>query len=279
MLALGACATTTASSNPEVPSVPAPTQSPEHTFRTSKVWQILPTDALQHYTVSINTHIQELGSPEIRTDSTTSKAQYTLGLTRTSDSTFIKGSIEQFSTQAGTIIGYDSSSSVYPILFDGYSKNHEISFDVPSNTSSPCSSTSQAALSIIPRSIFLLPLQIRIGTTWRDSTSFMTCNGLLMIKIVDIKSYTVIGETEFSGNPALTIEQTERALSSGEGSQDQHLISIRGDTRGTGQLTIDTVTGLLLKLVANRRGTVSIQTSGRNHQFLQTSVETITRIN
>ncbi len=282
VLALSACATivatTSTASPPELPPATTPTRSPgQQVDKTSKVWQIVPTDDLQHYSASISTQIQEISIPQAKRDSTVLKAQYTFGLTRSVDSTLIHGSIEQFSTQAGSTIGSETSSPVFPMAFTGFSANHEIHLNEPSD-SSPCT-TLQTALSVIPRSVFLAPLQVAVGTTWQDSTSFTVCSGSLTVKILDIKSYTLIGETEINGNSALSIEQKERAFSTGEGSQDQHRISMSGETQGTAHLTIDRVTGVLLELIANRSGKLSIQVSGRARQFLQTSTEIIRRVN
>jgi hypothetical protein len=124
-----------------------------------------------------------------------------------------------------------------------------------------------------------MPLEIHTGDSWQDSTSSTTCNGSLPLNLIDKRDYRLVGETEYQGMKVLLVSRNEKALFYGEGSQDQHRITIRGQTLGTAQLYADPVTGLLLNITADNKTTLSVEASGRIQQFFQTSKEITTRAN
>ncbi len=171
----------------------------------------------------------------------------------------------------------------FPISFGAHLKSHELSFDpITESTTSrlssiECQSPVQSALSTLQRDLFIIPLQAGVGITWQDSVVSTICNGSLAIRVDDLRSYKIIAETDQSGSPVFTIHRTQKTLFSGEGSQDQHQIKIKGESLGTGLLYADRLDGSLISLTAETKTNLQLQTSGRSQLFIQTSKETVKR--
>lgn len=294
ILLVSACGKASSGVNPELPPVPVsrpdstasglPRENP--TSSASRVWDITPNNSSNNYTSSVKTHIQQLtaSGAEVE-DSSFVQTRYAIKLDRRADTTVIEGSVTALLVQSGQRIGFSSPALLFPISFRGQFFNHELRFDGLTSkgqilsSSVACESPSQMAISSVQRTFFLMPLQIKTGDTWQDSTSSTVCSGSLPITLIDKRTYKLLGETEFQGVKVLVLTRNERALFYGEGSQDQHRITIRGETLGTAQLYADPITGFLFNVTADSKTTLSIETSGRVQQFLQSSREVTARAN
>jgi hypothetical protein len=81
----------------------------------------------------------------------------------------------------------------------------------------------------------------------------------------------VSGEAVYEGRPVLIVQRTDTIQAQGEGAQKQH--SLRLDAQGTGGATyyLDTKDGRVIRLTAGQELILTITTSGKMHQFKQSS--------
>jgi hypothetical protein len=283
-----ACIRSSTLPEPETPgtqtvrSQPAQPQ-PEET-NLSRSWQISPTSEIQHYSTLVTTTVQQSGIPERVIDTVTTRTQYSLGITRSANSELLTGSIDAFITQNGTRIGASPEIISFPVVFAGQIQNHQLQLEPTSISHSPIGSTlpcgipGKTALNVIVRNLFIPPLHLQSNMTWQDSLSSTSCNGSLELNLATSRNYKVIGESTFNTIPVITVDITEKTLSTGEGSQDQHTLIVKGETLRSSRAYVDVITGILLGLSSETHTTLQIQASGQVHQFIQTSKETTTRI-
>lgn len=270
-------------SSPVIPETPEPVVPSPAKGNTTKLWQLSPTTEPQRYTTFISTIVQQQSVTPPVSDSVKTTTRYSIGVMRSPNSASITGIIESFEIKAGNRIGSDTIEASFPASFNGQIRNHELSLDLAnsrSNSSSAlsCQSTEKNALTTIQRNLYTIPFQLQNGMTWQDSLSSTSCSGPLELTLTTIRNYKVIGETTFNAVPAILVAITEKTLSEGEGSQDQHRVMITSEAQKSGNMYLDEVTGTLLNVISETHTTIQIQTSGRTQQFLQTSRETTTRM-
>ena len=237
---------------------------------------------VQTCALPISTSIQQLSTTDPRRDSLTLDVQYRIGLNRDSEVVTAGGIIEDFMVTTGNRLGLVTTLVDLPISFIGSITTHELQFESNNSkdqrfSSVRCEIPSQAALATIQRNLFVSPLKIEVGMLWTDSLSYTICNGEVPIQLISVRTYIVTGALFYKGDQVIVVERTEKTLSTGEGSQGQHRISIRGNGTGTARIYIDRSNGLLLALNGENKTDLLIQSSGRVQKFLQTSRETIVR--
>ena len=286
LIAVLACARSSTLPSPQIPSPQSsseePTQPVPQEESSSKSWQFSPTPELQHYNTLITTNIQQSTGQVVTTDSIITRVQYSLSLVRSIASISLTGSIETFSVQAGNRIGKDTIIPSFPVSFAGQIQNHEFQLNLastnhsPMASSLPCETPARSALTTIQRNLFITPLQIHAGMTWRDSLSSTFCSGELLLNLTILRTYKVIGESVVNGIFVVAVDLTEKTLSAGEGSQNQHRIIIHSNGLKSGHVYLDATTGLLLSFSSETRTTLQIQSSGKLQQFLQNSKEITT---
>jgi hypothetical protein len=283
LVGLFACTRPSTISGPQIPSTQV--SSPESNEKNSlKSWQISPTSETQHYSTLVTTTIQQLTTAQAATDSITTRARYNLNITQLASSVSLTGSVEAFVLQAGNRISSEAMVSSFPVLFTGQIQNHQLKLDVISNDHSAttptlsCEILGKTALTMVQRNLFVTPLRLQPGMIWQDSLLSTSCSGSLELNLTILRNYKVIGESIFNGTSAIVIDITEKTLSAGEGSQDQHRLIIKGEGLKSGRLYLDQTTGILLSLSSETHTTLQIQTSGQIQHFLQTSRETTIRM-
>ncbi len=277
-----ACARPSTLPSPEIPSSEPSTEilsQPIPEKSSSKSWQLSPTTDTRRYTTVVTTNIQQTDGTR---DSITTRAQYSLTIARSTTSTLLSGSIDAFTVQAGNRIGGNPPMASFPMPFTGEVQDHALKLNVTdrsqSTSSLPCDNPATSAVTAVERNLFITPLQLQAGMTWQDSLSTSSCSGQLPLNLTILRSYKVLGESSFEGLPAITVEVTEKTLSTGEGSQDQHRIIVNGEGLKSGRFYLDTTNGSLISSSSNTHTTLQIQSSGRTQQFTQDSKETTTRM-
>ena len=139
-----------------------------------------------------------------------------------------------------------------------------------------CSNPAVSTLNVIQRSVVILPTLLTQGMTWRDSTTAIGCSGSIPVTTVSIRNYRVVGEADVSGRPAIAIERTEKTLSSGEGSENQHRILLKTEATGTARIFVDRTSGALLSSEGEQHADIVV-TAGRAQRFKQT-VKELTKV-
>ena len=279
------CASSSPGAGTSLPlPAPVPETAPQASttpIRTGSSWKITPTSQPQAYSTLLTTLVTETGGPgPRRQDSLTTRANYSISTTRTADSLSFTGSITSFSVQ-GSASEMSEAQPMFPIFFTGTLRNHGITTqrsDASVTGSNLCSDIDQASLRIVQHNLIPVPFELTDQQIWTDSTSSIICSGTLPLTLTSVRTFQIMGESEFEGSPALVIEQNERTFSRGEGSQGQHRIFMETQGLTNGRLYIDRSSGLLLAANLTNKLSLAIQSSGRTQHFTQISTETTQRI-
>lgn len=279
---------TSATANPPSPlPLPEAAQEPAtpqaNTENRGRTWRIIPTAELETYRSTLKTTITERNNGENQQTSFTTTVDYSLSLVRSSNSVRASGSVSAFQIQADQATQpLPEGFFVLPISFDGSISDHDISLHSSGRSRSSalaqCSDSSQTVLSTVNRDLIVVPGEMTADQSWQDSSSSSLCTGSLPVAVSVIRSYRVTGETLVDGIPALKLERTEKLVTSGEGSQGQHQITINGAGTGKAQIYIDRSSGLLLTLAAKNQVELVIKSSGRVQNFTQISEENVVKI-
>ncbi len=254
-------------------SAPASTGSPRQS------WSIIAGTLPLEYSSTVTTTLELLSDSAAIHESVLQRSRFTLLTASASGSTSFLGSIHDLSTEAGNRIGQPDVRLSFPITFTGHVLNGVIVLDALNGQArksrEDCSDPALSALSLIHRNIIILPSRLIPGMTWSDSTSAAVCSGTVPITTTSIRTYRVAGESNHEGRPALLIERNEKILSTGEGSQNQHRISIKTEGKGFSKFYIDRVTGALLDSNGEQQTEITINAS-RLQRFKQTVRERTT---
>ncbi len=261
--------------SPEPATEPAPVslpvpEAPPRNARTR--WTLSPSNETVRYVSTILATIQSDSSSTVTRDTVAQQTRFTLLTATNSGSTAFLGSITEISNLPGSQIGPNDWASTLPISFTGHITNGLMKIDELNgriqSEELDCTNPMYSALSSIQRRVVVVPPQITNGTTWTDSLSTKLCNGLVPVSITSIRNSRVLGETEINGTPAILIERSERSFSTGEGSEGQHRILLKGETTGSARLYIDAHTGALLSSEGEQRTSLLV-TAGRSRRFTQ----------
>lgn len=249
----------------------------------TRFWTIHSPSGYPQTYISTTSAVVELTSGSIATRETiTSKSQFTLRLTEVNRTVTIRGSVNQFTVSAGIRVG-SSNQLTFPINFAGTVTEGRFSLwlinqgQTSLNTSS-CSNLSLSAITNIRRAIFISPREISHETAWTDTITTVSCHGMIPLTFTTIQTFRPIREVNHNGTRSILIEHTERNIFTGEGPQSQHRVTLRGTGAGSGTSYLDLTTGEVLKSINNWRTELTINSSGRSQQLLQTANDTTTRI-
>ena len=282
LLALLTTSCTRAASVPE--SVPGPdpgtvTSPAPSTASAGRSWTITPGTQPREYLSTTSVTLELISDTAAIRDSFAQRVRFTLLTASASGSTSFLGSINSLTTDAGNRVGPVELLPTFPITFTGHITDKTVILDAlngqPRQSTIECSDPALSALSVIHRNIIILPARLVQGMTWKDSTSINGCNGMIPITTISIRTYSVIDEAEAGGRPAILLNRTEKFLSTGEGSQNQHRILITTEGTGTAKIYIDRVSGMLLDSEGEQRADITLR-GGRLQRFSQTARERTT---
>ena len=266
---------------PEPVSLPPVSPEPARATSTSHTtWRISPVAESKKYSSVLTTRIQQTGNIG-KQDSLAVTTLYSLSIARTADVTSLSGKIEAFTVRAGEQIGSPVLELQLPVSFTGKFEDQEVQLEPvvsPNHASSlTCDDFSLALLATVHRNVFIPPLEISGGQIWQDSTSYTMCSGPIPLSVVSVRNYRLTGEITFDGVTAFIVDENERTFSRGEGSQGQHRVRVETHSTTTKRLYLDRTSGALLSLSADSKTILSIQTSGRMQNFIETSKENTNR--
>jgi len=277
-------ATGCASANPS-PSIPAPDREAPPTAVDAPVvsgryeWTISPGDQAGVYS-SVTSMSVELDSPAgIVRDTLSSQIEFALSISRSAGAPRFHGSITSMSAQAGTTIGSSAQTPRLPFSFSGRIENGKLLLEPvsgePASVLTDCNNTTLAAVPAIGRVMVLPPLRLQRGASWTDSSTVSTCAGSVPVTLTVLRTYRILGEGR-SGT--ILVERNDRTLTTGDGAQDQHRVTIRSEGTGSARLELDSETGALIESQGEGTTTVDVTASGRTRRFTQRLKERITRL-
>lgn len=258
---------------------PRPADSTQPLSSTSPIigpgsrWRITSSIEPQEYSSIVNTTL-ELDSASARIhDTVTVHTRFTLSLKRLPTSVTISGSIEAFSIAAGNRVGAPTQLIVLPLSFSGQVNARGLTLKrVAGQTSgqtTDCVNPGITAISTVQRNLVIVPEELQRGASWTDSSSTTGCSGSIPVIVTSIRTYSILGETEYAGDSAIALKKTDRTYFNGEGAQDQHRIIVKGEGSGSGVLYVTRSTGMMIDYESKHNTVVTITSSGQNQRFIQ----------
>lgn len=172
----------------------------------------------------------------------------------------------------------NSGEFVVPLLFTGSHHNGKTVFDSMSLSALiGCTNPAYTTFFTIHRNLFALPAVVVQGTIWADSMTLSGCSGSLPVQLTVARTYRVAGQAEHDGKPVLVIEQAGHLVAIGEGAEGQHRVFLRSRGTESGRFYLEPVSGFLLEAEIKQSSTVTVTTSGRSQDFVQSVHERVQR--
>ena len=142
---------------------------------------------------------------------------------------------------------------------------------ITSDGNDKCNPVASAIGSDLHNLLTQFPARLTQGLAWQDSVLTTGCQAAIPTTSRTLRSYIVSGEAVYEGQPVLIVLRTDTIQAQGEGAQQQH--QLRLDAHGTGSTTyyLDTKGGRVVRLTAGQELILTITTSGKAHQFRQSS--------
>ena len=265
------------------PDIRSPAETPTELNPTVSAWSISPTNQEHRYTSVTSAILETVGLPQSDRDTIISTVNFSTSITRDITPPSYSARIEAITIQGGTRTRavVPPVDVPVPFVFTGRLEPNRITLELPkaqTDISGTCVNEALAAVPVVQRSLVLVPLQLRTGLTWTDSTTASVCSGPMLVSLTSVRTYVVKGQAVVRGRAAILLDQQNRTSFTGGGAQEQHRIRVRGDGTGKSQVVIDAVTGALIDAAADNTTLLTITASGRDRRFTQTSRERVTQL-
>jgi hypothetical protein len=137
--------------------------------------------------------------------------------------------------------------------------------------SNKCNPVGSAIASDLHNLLTRFPARLSKGLVWQDSVSTAGCQASIPTTSRTLRSYLVSGEAVYEGHPVLIVQRTDIIQGQGEGAQQQHPLKLGASGTGSATYYLDTKDGHVVRLTAEQELILTITTSGRAHQFKQSS--------
>jgi hypothetical protein len=258
-------------------STPRPQPFPETPAPHVRSWIFTRDSSAQAYVSSTQVVLQTGGL----TDTSHVRARYDLAWKPRASGARVTGIIREMVFEAGSRTGGQPRTlTAGDTPFSGESHGAAPRIDSlggrPLDTGGCVGSPGNAA-AYLSRQAFYPPQDLRLGQTWTDTGTVLTCHDLVPVSLTAVRTYSVEGEVRTPGKTVLVITRTEQSTGAGEGSSGQHRVAITSQGSGSARFLLAPATGLLDSSSIEHRSTISITTSGRTQVFSQAIRETVNR--
>lgn len=274
LLLLAGCTRSSSTSGPsDLPPVISTSPSSVPTTASRGTWTLTADTHIHRYTSTIRTNLELHSQTGPTRDSISQVFTFNLAITPLPPSITLSGTVEAFSAQSGSRITGPADPVLTPFHFTGQVTNGAaiLKPEPLASTASPsnCTNPALAILSAIQRTVILTPQELTSGMTWTDSSSMDLCSGTIPVTATTTRVYRVIGEVNHPKGRLLLVERTEKTITAGEGSQQQHRVILTSEGTGSARLYLDPKTGRLVETEGSYRTTLTVNTSGRTQTFTQ----------
>jgi hypothetical protein len=264
MIGCGSIRTSGPSARPvELPAPPAVNPSPTGS------WTFNYTPGALRYQVSRSAAIESQSDSSPGREISTNTTRELITLTPAGDSTIgITAVIDTFSSTTQGRIGPVQPIQL-PVQITGIFSDSGLT--ITGDDSNKCNPAVSAITSDLHNLLTTFPARLSQGLVWRDSLSTTGCQAAIPTTSRTIRSYVVSGEAVFENRPVLIVQRTDSIQGQGEGALQQH--SLRLNARGTGSAIyyLDMKDGRVVRLTAGQDLILTITTSGKAHQFKESS--------
>jgi len=272
-----ACSTSQRTSGSPEPT-PAIEPSPSVSSGSSGPWTISPAIQEGRYRSIESTLLEFADSAGITRDSMQSTVDFTLSVNPAHDALSYSATIDSMSVRGGQRTGSVSPGTrLLPFSFTGRLQQGRLSVDLQAQTAAvtDCSNEALSTVAKVQRTLIPVPFLLQKDMAWTDSTVASVCSGSIPTTHTTHRRYKVIGET----GKGLLIEEQDKTLSTGEGTQGQHRVRLRTDGTGMTHIVINPQTGGFIESSGTHTTSVVVTASGRDHRFTQTTREQISQRN
>ena len=254
----------------QVLTKPAPVHAPPPVVRSAGSWVYRVSTAPQRFTVDQNAVIVVGLDTAARTDTVSSHAEITFsntpatrGVNGTVSALLVRGAGRTATTPPGLQVPFPFRAAYRD---DG----RQLEFIAPADVT-PCSSTQLAAVQSL-RDVWLeTPDTLRVGSTWSDSSSYVTCRDGIALHATIHRMFHVAASTVRDGRTLLSVARLSRTLVEGRGVQFGDSVTVSG--AGNGQLAyeLDPSSGEM----SSANGTATLDLSLRGSQRTQIVRQTV----
>jgi hypothetical protein len=215
---------------------PAPVHAPPPVVRAVGHWVYHPSAAPQRFTVDQNAAVTIGADSSAHTDTVFSHTEVTF--TDAPSAHTLSGTVSALLVGAGSHAAATPAGLQIPFPFRAAyaAANLQLQFTAPVDAA-PCSSTELAAAQSLRDLWFQAPDTLRGGSTWTDSSSYVTCRDGITLRAMVHRMFHVAASTVRDGRTLLSITRLSRTLVVGRGLQFGDSVTVSG--AGNGQLTYD----------------------------------------
>ncbi|MFI5232296.1 MAG: hypothetical protein ACHQSE_07265 [Gemmatimonadales bacterium] len=221
----------------QVLTKPAPVRAALPVARsTTGHWAYRPSTVLQRFTVDQHAAITVGVDSTARTDTVSSHAE--VAFTNVPSTHELSGTVSALLVAGGGRIAATPPGLQVPFPFRATypGANLQLQFAAPADVT-PCSSTALAAVQSLRDLWFQAPDTLRVGSTWSDSSSYVTCRDGIALRATVHRMFHVTASKVRDGRMLLSITRLSRTLVDGHGTQFGDSVTVSG--AGNGQLTYD----------------------------------------
>lgn len=237
--AAAGCALLSACQHGSVPNQvltkPAPVRAPAPAIARSGVWRYAPSTALQRFSIDQRAVVTIGLDSTALPDTLTSHAEVSFAAPSARD---VNGSVTAFLVgSSGRAAATPAGLQIpFPFRATYAAPDVQLAFTAPADTAS-CSSMERATVQSARDVWFRAPDTLRVGTTWSDSASYVTCRDGIPLRSVVHRMFHVAGTATRDGRTLLSIARLMRTRIDGRGSQFGDSVVVSGS--GNGQLTYE----------------------------------------
>ena len=248
----------------QVLTKPAPVHAPPQVARPVGAWAYRASAAAQRFTVDESAVISIELDSATRIDTVSSHAE--VAFTNAPATHAVNGNVGAFLVGAAGRTPATPRGLQVPFPFRAMyaATNLQVEFIAPADVT-PCSSSELAAVQSLRDLWFEVPDTLRIGSTWADSSSYVTCRDGIPLRATVHRMFHVAGSAAHDGRTHLSVMRLSRTLVEGRGVQFGDSVTVSG--AGNGQLAydLDPVSGE----VASATGTATLDFSLRSSRRTQ----------
>lgn len=262
-----------------VPEAP-PAAAPVVASVTAGPWSWSPVRERRTYVVTQRALITTKQDTLTRLDTVTS--ELSTAFTQFVQANRISGSLSAFKVSNGMRPAATPAGITLPITIaatavpSGFGAMQQWSITTPVE-GAPCSNTAWTVVQGVRDLWFRAPDTLRIGTTWRDSTSYTSCRDGIPLRLQVQRTFRVSAVAERDGRAVLTVLRETRTTLAGDGVQFGESVHFTGSGSGSLQYELEPASGELLIGSGTSTLEFTMQSRLRTQRVQQAAVITIAR--
>lgn len=179
--------------------------------------------------------------------------------------------VDTFATTTHGMIG-PAQSIQLPVQLLGALVGDSLIF-APDSVGEKCNPASSTLSTDLHNLLVRFPVQLSQESRWRDSVELKACQGMIPTTAYITRSYIVSGETGYQGYPVLVVQRTDTIRARGEGSQQQHRLTLDANGTGSAIYYLSSREGRIVHLSAAQGLDLAITVAGKVQRFKQSSMQ------